>query len=241
MARSIPTERREEPIAGWRIWNVSDDAEHPRLLPAGSGVDAWEPMQAVEARCAVPSLLSRAGGRHVAPALGCTCGIYASRSLDVFERPRPAWPPPCVVGTVSLWGTVIEHERGWRARFAYPVRLGLVCSMCAWFEPGPGVPSVVHAFAGCLYALCSVHRGGIQVMDGRRTRPTELDPRSVQAALLDAYAVDPLPIDAVRSLFAKPRTPDPAGVLPLDLGGACERRHLSARADGVTEGSGIGV
>ena len=99
-----------------------------------------------------------------------------------------------MVGTVSLWGTVIEHEQGWRARFAYPARLGLVCSMCAWFEPGPGVPAVVHAFAGCLYTLCGMHRGGIQVQDGRRTRPTDLDPKALQARLLDVYAVDPLPM-----------------------------------------------
>ncbi len=213
MAGPIPTEERHEPISGWRIWNVSKDVERPRLLPAGSGVDPWEPMRAVEARCAQPSLRRR-GTRHVAPFLDCSCGIYASRSLDVFERPRPAWPPPCVVGTVSLWGTVIEHERGWRARFAYPARLGLVCSMCAWFEPGPGVPSVVHAFSGCLYALCEMHRGGIRVQDGRRTRLIDIDPKVLQARLLDVYAVDPLPIDAARSLFEKPPTPDPPPYFP---------------------------
>jgi hypothetical protein len=28
-----------------------------------------------------------------------------------------------VIGTVSLWGDVVECERGWRAAFAYPSRL----------------------------------------------------------------------------------------------------------------------
>jgi len=101
---------------------------------------------------------------------------FAGRSLDEFERPRPAWPPPPVAGTVSLWGTVIEHERGWRGRFAYPSRLLLVCAMCAWFEPGPGRPVVVHAFARRLYTLCELHRGGIEVPDGRRAKKTGLDP-----------------------------------------------------------------
>ena len=34
-------------------------------------------------------------------------------------------PPGClfVIGTVSLWGDVLECERGWRAAFAYPSRL----------------------------------------------------------------------------------------------------------------------
>jgi hypothetical protein len=118
------------------------------------------------------------------------------------------------VGTVALWGMVIEHEIGWRGQFAYPARLGLVCSMCAWFEPGPGVPTVVHAFAGSSYALCDIHRGGIQLQDGRRTRPTDLDPRALQARLLDAYAVDLVPIDSVRSLFRRRRTPEPPGYVP---------------------------
>jgi hypothetical protein len=34
-------------------------------------------------------------------------------------------PPGClfVIGTVSLWGDVLECERGWRAALAYPSRL----------------------------------------------------------------------------------------------------------------------
>jgi len=199
-------ERRDEPIAGWRVWNLSEGATGVRLQPAGSGVDPWEPGHAVEARCGVSPILTLGIGSHRSPDIRCRCGIYASRSLDEFERPRPAWPPPTVVGTVALWGTVVEHERGWRAQFAYPARLLLVCSMCAWFEPGPGVPDVVHTFSGNLYALCAVHRGGIQVPDGRRTAPTGIDPLELQGRLLDTYAVDLLPIGQVRSLFTQPPT-----------------------------------
>lgn len=197
----------DEAIAGWRVWNLSETGSEPRLMPAGSGVDAWEPRRAAEARCGTsPLLLAARGGRHAAPDIRCTCGIYASRSLEAFERPRPAWPPAPVVGTVSLWGTVIEHERGWRAKFAYPARLRLVCAMCAWFEPGTGIPEVVHRFSGRLYTLCAAHRGGIQLPDGRRTRPTGLDPRALQARLIEVYAVDLLPEDTVRPLFERPAT-----------------------------------
>ena len=196
----------EEPIEGWRVWNLSEGDSGPRLLPAGSGVDFWQPRHATEARCGVPGILLAGIGRHTAPDIRCRCGIYASRSLDDFERPRPAWPPAPVVGTVSLWGTVIEHERGWRGASAYPSRVRLVCAMCAWFEPGTGVPEVVHGFGSRLYTLCAVHRGGIQVPDGRRTRPTGLDPRALQSRLVEAYAVDLLPEEAVRSLFERPST-----------------------------------
>ena len=212
---SAEPERSDAPIVGWRVWNVSDELVSPRLLPAGSGRrDPWMPLAAVEARCGTSPILTRSLHPHAAPDPACTCGIYASRSLGDFERPRPAWPPPSVIGTVSLWGTVIEHERGWRARFAYPARLTLVCSLCAWFEPGSGVPSVVHVFAGCAVALCAAHRGGIEVPDGRRTRPTDVDPTTLRARLLDAYAVDLLPIDAVRPLFSMDRTPDPPAYIP---------------------------
>jgi hypothetical protein len=86
--------------------------------------------------------------------------------------------------------------------------------MCAWFEPGPGRPVVVHGFAGSSYTLCERHRGGIEVPDGRRTRPTEVDPKILQARLLDAYAVDLLPIESAEPLFRKERTPDPPAYIP---------------------------
>jgi hypothetical protein len=197
---------REEPIEGWRVWNLSEGAAGPRLVPAGSGVDSWQPRQATEARCGASGILIVHIGKHTAPDIRCRCGIYASRSLGVFERPRPAWPPAPVVGSVSLWGTVIEHERGWRGQFAYPSRVRLVCAMCAWFEPGPGVPEVVHAFGNRLYALCATHRGGIQLPDGRRTKPTGLDPRALQTRLIQTYAVDLAPEEAVGSLFEQPST-----------------------------------
>jgi hypothetical protein len=212
---SAEIEHRDSPITGWRTWNVSDDHAEPRLLPAGSGGRvAWEPRRAVEARCTTSPILTHSIHPHVAPNASCTCGIYAGRSLRDFDRPRPAWPPPSVVGTVALWGTVIEHERGWRARYAYPARLTLVCSMCAWFEPGPGIPAVVHVFAGCSIALCQVHRGGIELPDGRRTRRTTVDPLVLRSRLLDGYAVDLVPHDAVRPLFEMERTPDPPGYIP---------------------------
>lgn len=211
---SLPIDDTDEPIEGWRIWNLSEDGRGPLLRPAGSGIDSWPPRRAVEARCGAPSLLSLGRGPHTAPELSCRCGIYASRSLEVFDRPRPAWPPPPVVGTVALWGTVIEHERGWRGRFAYPSRLGLACAMCAWFEPGPGIPEVVHGFAGLLYPLCARHRGGIEVPDGRRTKMTDLSPEALRSRLLDQYAVDPLPFEALAWLFSQPRTPDPPAYFP---------------------------
>ncbi|HEX9124153.1 MAG TPA: hypothetical protein VF984_12505 [Actinomycetota bacterium] len=215
MAVPPTPERFAEPIRGWRIWNLSEDPERGTLLhPVGSGSGAWEPRRAVRARCTPPPFVGLTRRSHEAPDPACTCGIYAARSLEVFDRPRPAYPPPPVVGTVSMWGRVIEHERGWRAAEAYPAQLRLVCAMCAWFEPGPGTPAVVHGFAGQLYTLCDVHRGGIQLPDGRRSAPTDLDPGGLQARVLDAYAVELVPWERVEVLFRFPRTPDPPPYKP---------------------------
>jgi hypothetical protein len=118
------------------------------------------------------------------------------------------------VGRVALWGRTIEHERGWRARFAYPDRLRLVCIVCAWLEPGPGHPTVVHTFGERSYAFCDVHAGGIEVPDGRRTVRTDVEPAALQARLLDTYAVDLLPATPLEPLYRRPAAPEPPGYFP---------------------------
>ncbi len=162
----------------------------------------------------MPRLLTGRRGRHDVPDLRCRCGIYAGDSLDVIDRERPAWPPPPVIGRAALWGRTIEHERGWRARFGYPDRLRLACAVCAWIEPGPGIPLVVHRFGGRLYALCEVHAGGIQLPDGRRTEPIGTEPRALQSRLLEAYAVDLLPAEPLEALFRRPPAPDVPAFFP---------------------------
>lgn len=44
-------------------------------------------------------------------------GVYAWKELpeDVFE--------PTIYGEVALWGEIVEHEHGYRARYAYPQKL----------------------------------------------------------------------------------------------------------------------
>jgi hypothetical protein len=59
------------------------------------------------------------GSDHYAPHDGCTCGIYATKSPELTD-----WCPG-VYGEVYLWGTVVEHDFGWRAQYAYPKRFVL--------------------------------------------------------------------------------------------------------------------
>lgn len=65
---------------------------------------------------------------HVAPSLGCTCGFY---SLPSDIEP---WDTGCgyVTLQVELSGTVIEHDRGYRASHQYVLQARLEpCPYCA--------------------------------------------------------------------------------------------------------------
>jgi hypothetical protein len=60
---------------------------------------------------------------------GCRCGIYAAREPEeaaTYLEGR-TWADALsvhrVIGTVSLWGRVVECTRGWRASRAYPTAI----------------------------------------------------------------------------------------------------------------------
>ena len=74
------------------------------------------------------------------PRRHCTCGLYAAASQDYLARSGVTRIGSSVVGTVSMWGRVIEHTRGARSRFAYPARLRLVCEPCLALGAGAVTP-----------------------------------------------------------------------------------------------------
>ena len=91
--------------------------------------EPWHSGQPLAARCRVYSagtIVGRAEAAHDAhdaPQANCTCGVYASRS---FEHLRTTgYVRYGIHREVNLWGTVVEHELGWRAQFAYPKTLFL--------------------------------------------------------------------------------------------------------------------
>lgn len=118
-----------EPIVAWRVWRVLGRNDELRLRSVVYGT-LWPVGEPMRARCLRHrrSLLPwRRPQEHVAPEDGCTCGVYATSLdglrpyLDGFEpRLRPVQR---VLGCVSLWGEVVECERGWRATLGYPQRL----------------------------------------------------------------------------------------------------------------------
>jgi hypothetical protein len=115
-----------EPLCAWRLWEVEDVDEAPRLRSLYR-ISFWPVGAPLEARCEAQRLRLSRRPRHAAPTETCTCGIYAApfeliRKKLAIDQGRP---PGCflVIGTVFLWGDVLECERGWRAARAYPGRL----------------------------------------------------------------------------------------------------------------------
>jgi hypothetical protein len=69
---------------------------------------------------------------HDVPVWRCSCGIYAAHDPELaaeylylygdVHQPRVVYR---AIGLVSMWGSVVEGENGWRAANAYPKRLFL--------------------------------------------------------------------------------------------------------------------
>jgi len=115
-----------EPLRGWRLWEVADVDGAPRLRSLYR-MSFWPVGAPFEARCEAQRLRLSRRPRHAAPSETCTCGIYGA-PFELVRRKLAlddGLPPSSlfVIGTVSLWGEVLECERGWRAALAYPSRL----------------------------------------------------------------------------------------------------------------------
>jgi hypothetical protein len=119
---ALPVELSDEPLVGWRCWFVLP--EELLLRPIYKRGLAWKPRQALEAVC--PEHL------HEPPAEGCKCGVWTVCHPMLLDEIGWTSQPPqgvdqmpgvLVVGEVSLWGKILQHERGWRASCAYPRHL----------------------------------------------------------------------------------------------------------------------
>jgi hypothetical protein len=118
------------------------------------------------------------------------CGLHATRDPLLLRQARD----PAVIGRVALWGRIVEHDLGYRAAFAYPVRLTLVCVLCFWQRglERSHADRVARLRGGRLVPLCDAH---VEVANryGYRT-PHLLIADQVQQALLNSYAVEQLPV-----------------------------------------------
>jgi len=107
------------PIIGYRAWQF--DGNNLRSLNG----QPWSPGKALVGSCRRPS------ADHTVPRQDCSCGVYAFKAsrraqgycLAASIAAYSARGLGCLAylhGEVTLWGTIVEHEDGWRAEFAYP-------------------------------------------------------------------------------------------------------------------------
>jgi len=130
----LPIGHRREPIVAYRSWNVLADSGGWRLASnrsSGSNSPAiWPPFEPTVASCLHPHL-RQPKGHGLAPAEGCSCGIYGRRACSMTGL---RWGH--IVGAVSLWGKVIGHQSGYRAEYAYPhTLLAASCCLCGKLRP----------------------------------------------------------------------------------------------------------
>ena len=112
-----------EPVVGWRVWRVVRRRRRAVLASLFVNV-VWPSRTPLDAQC--HKLTGFHGSGHPAPDASCVCGIYATRLETIdweFLVSFPLLLRPPVIGRVSLWGSVIEAERGWRASRGYPERI----------------------------------------------------------------------------------------------------------------------
>jgi hypothetical protein len=172
-----------EPISAWRAWTLTGrtDGSHLRLRPVAGRRHPWPPGARAEATC-------NHGHLHQAPHLECSCGLHGTHGVEILRRTKS----PAVLGTVSLWGRVVEHDHGYRAQYAYPQHLRLVCLLCfaQWALHGSRPDVVVAVGWGHLIPFCPAHYQTAMRYGLRQRRG--LPAQEVQQRLLETYSVDPL-------------------------------------------------
>jgi len=174
-----------DPVHGYRVWRLAGDPGALRLA-AVTRRTVWPPMEPMRAVCPEHD-------EAEVPAGDCMCGLYAASSLRTLVRAGVLQHRTVgVVGSVAMWGRVVQHERGVRSSLAYPARVRLVCGPCLSERRGPVTPTRVVRRDGAPVPLCDMH-----LEPGERGDPAA----DVESELLGAYAVDALPAEvAVRGL-----------------------------------------
>ncbi len=142
--------------------------------------ERWHPNQSLAARCRASVVVGTIAGRaeavhdaHEPPQANCTCGVYASKSLE--QLLTTVYAKCGIHGEVYLWGTVVEHELGWRAQFAYPKTL---------FLPPDLIPSDTKEMESRLEALAA-YSTDIFIVGGGQSIPLCRKGSGFDAAGLD--------------------------------------------------------
>jgi hypothetical protein len=94
-------------IVGWRIWKLCNG-----FLDSVFVTYTWRPGVFERSSCKRREY-DRSGYYE-------NFGYHAFKERDRAEREASMYTHwwPCVIGSVAMWGEVIEHEHGWRSEYA---------------------------------------------------------------------------------------------------------------------------
>jgi len=120
----LPVRMQVDPVVGFKTVTLklrSGSLELSGMRRAYKGVTE-------KATC---SAYPKPDTEHEAPLLSCTCGFYAYNSLAPLEYGKRA----SITATVEMFGTVIAHEKGYRASHqrVTGLQVGRACDLCAAF------------------------------------------------------------------------------------------------------------
>lgn len=142
-----------EPVLGWRVWRVWAPAglESSPILSSVILDTPWTPRRKVTAEHSL-DLSSNCSGLLES---GCSCGVYAfvdpHEAFAYLVKMRDRLQSLSVevsLGTVSLWGRVVECERGFKAQYAYPHHIylpGRIARLMPDVASAFGIPVGVYA------------------------------------------------------------------------------------------------
>lgn len=134
-------QRSKKAMVGWRMWNVyppmNNKLREPFKLYSLSYGGPWPSMAPQIGTChnADPSEITD----HKCPSWEHRCGVHAVKSTSQLRK----WGNPDVgpnseyarvTGEVEMWGRVLEYEEGFRAEWAYPLKLYLPTDIPSTFE-----------------------------------------------------------------------------------------------------------
>jgi hypothetical protein len=128
-----------EAIIGWREWRVIQNPSGQLRLSAISTDDIWPPYEPMVASHTIFRSITAGPGMspqqiyvvHHEMMPHCTCGIHALKDLNHLAELMDMVTTMISIGAldpgetrcygaVAIWGTVCEHQYGYRAQYAYP-------------------------------------------------------------------------------------------------------------------------
>lgn len=135
----------DEYVTAWRVWRITGENDGKReLVSAAYGEHRWPGGKPLEEAKPVPD--RGQVGIHGFKESSNAWNVYGK--LRSTNNPNSSAIFVTVLGKVALWGTVIEHEIGYRAQYGYPLKIWVPTTQ--WQPHAPDHPFTADQVAASL-------------------------------------------------------------------------------------------